>query len=564
MRMARSVDSGWGIGQAVGRESLPGGTWRKKPDFPGIHIAEKPRTYQFPGIGIAMKTLPLVSLFSLAAWFAPASCFATVVGTSIVEQPVNLGTKSDPTRIPLGGVGVISNHGYGIHRMIGEARACPDGAMRWEGGSELDQNLASVFGISVEAEDPTQISSFPVILRVKPWKPPGYSPYTKDQVLAATLWCLLRSAGGTPEQPLEIRVVAEGADDKPLEEKYSRKYVNRPGKDQKESPPVKVAGTVIEEDARGIAWVVFPDVARKEGFVSLTPGMIILEAGGDGDPGWHVLPVWGNEVDETDFLRLNGWSAAMCYSSYHSRGVREANSFLAGGGANGFEVARGEKSDAVALGFPSANQATLAANLLALVISAQPTEAWPLSVSIRLEESGLATYPAFRNAPDWKETHHNAHNITLECEFVWDAAAGKLTKGSVPLVTLDRNHWITLNPVAEPAADEASSLAATVRQRIKNGIHDGTLLAEKNMATDMLADSGLRRQIGLAGYYEALATFFDESKIAASPVENPVRPGNSEFDQLFRMGWTIGMNRGQAIAIEAGKEIEEAKLKKAE
>lgn len=158
-------------------------------------------------------------MVTLLGWIIPAPCFATAVGTSTIEQPVNLGTKSDPQRIPLGRVGVISNYGYGIHRMIGEARACPDGAMRWEGGSELDQNLASVFGISVEAEDPTQILAFPVTLRVKPWKPPGYSPYSKDQVLAATLWCLLRSTGGTPDTPLDVRVVAEGSDDKPLEAK---------------------------------------------------------------------------------------------------------------------------------------------------------------------------------------------------------------------------------------------------------------------------------------------------------------------------------------------------------
>ncbi len=459
-----------------------------------------------------MTTLPFLSFFSLAFSFAPALSLATVVGTSIVEQPVNLGTKSDPTRIPLGRVGVISNHGYGIHRIIGEGRACPDGAMRWEGGSELDQNLASVFGISVEAEDPTQISAFPVFLRVKAWKPPGYSPYTKEQALAATLWCLLRCASGTPEQPLDVRVVADGTEDKPLEEKYSGKYVTRPGEDQKEPPPVNVPGTIIEEDARGIAWVVFPDVMKKPGFEPLTPGMIVLKAVGDGDPGWHVLPVWGNEEGEYDHLRLNHWSADLCYASYRSRGVREANAFLDGGGVNGFEVRAREGSGRVLLSYPSADPATLAANILALVISEQPTEAYPLVVSIRLEETGLATYSAFRSAPGWIETWNDPHNITLECELAWDPVAGKLTKGSVPLVTLDRNHWISLNPAAEPKSDEAEKNVA-IPKLIKNG----SPLTENDISKYMPPASGLLQEIGIAAYYQALEAHSKGKSIPHKP-----------------------------------------------
>lgn len=408
-----------------------------------------------------MKTFPLVSLFSLAAWLAPASCFATVVGTSTVEQPVNLGPKSDPVRIPLGRVGVISNHNYGIHRMIGEARPCPDGAMRWAGGSELDQNLASVFGISVESEDPTQISAFPVTLRLKPWKPPGYSPYTKEQVLAATLWCLLRRTVGTPENPLDVRVLAEGADDKPLESKYSGKYVNHPDRDGEIIPPVAVPGTVLEMDARGIAWVVFPGITVKPTSAPPTPGMIILEAGGDGDPGWHVLPVWGNGDDPNEFLRLNSWSAAMCYSSYRSRGVREANSFLQEGGFANIEVNHTDTGDSVYFSYPSVPQATMAANILALVISAQPTAAAPLTISIRVEESGLAGFPAFRNSEGWKETpedRSHSRSIVLACEFVWDAAAGKLTKGSIPLVQLDQLGWIA--PIPEPEKPDGDATPA--------------------------------------------------------------------------------------------------------
>ncbi len=71
------------------------------------------------------------------------------------------------------------------------------------------------------------------------------------------------------------------------------------------------------------------------------------------------------------------------------------------------------------------------------MISAQPTEARPLTVTVPLAESGLADYPAFRSAPGWKEVRHGAHNITLEGEFVWNAAARKLTKGNLQLVELN-------------------------------------------------------------------------------------------------------------------------------
>ena len=234
---------------------------------------------------MSMSALRVFPIVALACSLTGSIGMATNVGLTTVEQPVNLGTGSDPTRIPLGMVGVISNYNYGIHRFIGEARVFPDGAMKWDGGTELDQNLASVFGISVNPEDSTNVPGMPVILNVKSWKTPAYSPYTKDQVLAATVWCVVRSAGGTPKRPLEIRVVAEGKEDKQLEAKYSGKYVSRPDSGGEEVPPVKVAGTMLEEDARGIAWVTFPGVARKDDFQPPKSGFAILEYEGDGSAG---------------------------------------------------------------------------------------------------------------------------------------------------------------------------------------------------------------------------------------------------------------------------------------
>ncbi len=245
-----------------------------------------------------MKNTVIVSTLTLAAWLGISPCHASSYGPALIEQPVNFGPKSDPQKIPLGDVAVVCNYDYGLHAHIGDSIPCPGGAMRWESGTELDQNLASVFGISVEAEDSTQIRAFPVTLRMNSWKPPGYSPYTKEQVLAATLWCLIRRAGGTPEQPLDVRVVAEGPEDKPLEAKYTGKYINQTEGADPHVPPVNVPGTVIETDSRGIAWVVFPNETRKAKSPPPTPTMKILPTGGESDPGWYLLPEWSNGNDE--------------------------------------------------------------------------------------------------------------------------------------------------------------------------------------------------------------------------------------------------------------------------
>ena len=73
---------------------------------------------------------------------------ATNAGLGTVDQPVNLGAQADPSRIPLGPVAVESNYNYGLGPAISAPRPSLHGAMEWEKGSILDQNLASVFGIT--------------------------------------------------------------------------------------------------------------------------------------------------------------------------------------------------------------------------------------------------------------------------------------------------------------------------------------------------------------------------------------------------------------------------------
>jgi hypothetical protein len=187
----------------------------------------------------------------------------------------------------------MSNYDYGVHYKIVESRPSSQGGMKWKNGSELDQNLAAVFGISMEIPDSSQILVAPVTLRLKAWNPPAYSPYTKEQVLAATIWCLIRSTGSNPERPLELVIVTQAAEDKLLEAKYSRKYISQPDEDKKIAATKNVGGTTIEEDARGIVWVVLPGTKADKSFKPLSPALIISENSGEGDAGWNIMPVWG-------------------------------------------------------------------------------------------------------------------------------------------------------------------------------------------------------------------------------------------------------------------------------
>lgn len=495
-------------------------------------------------------------MIGLATLLAPAVSHATNPGTSTILQPVNLGKNSDPSRIPLGAVGVYSNYGYGTHRVIGEGRAIPDGPMRWEEGSELDQNLASVFGISIEPEDSSIIAGPPVFVRLKAWKPPGYSPYSREQVLAATLWCLLRSAGGTPERPVDVRVVAEAEADKPLEAKFSAKYVTVPGEDRQPVPPIQVPGTRMEIDARGIPWVVFQDAESKP---AAAPGFVVFKHEGADEPAfaYYLLPVWGNGGPASNPLVLGHYAAPMHYTCYQSTGTRDANQLLAEGGAHEITVSTQDSGSTVTFHHPGCTPETLAANILALVLSAQPTEEKPLEVRLYLEQNGLVRYPAFRSAPGWTEDLTDSKNryASLSAKFVWDPVGKKLAKGSVPLVKFGKE-LDTIEILSKPDMDDVATdlVKSGILARIEKGIQEGTLTPEKQMGENQLAESGIRRKIGEAGFHAGLASVTaDEDQTEAEPPAT----GDADLDQYFRLGWNAGRSIGQRISQAVREEVEE-------
>lgn len=124
----------------------------------------------------------------LAVVLTTGTGHATQVGLSTIEQPVNLGAESDPARIPLGAVATESNYDYGLSEVITAPRPSLHGAMEWKSGIELNQNLASVFGIELDGLG-LGIQPNAAVIRLRNFAKPAYSPYTKDQVLAATIHC---------------------------------------------------------------------------------------------------------------------------------------------------------------------------------------------------------------------------------------------------------------------------------------------------------------------------------------------------------------------------------------
>lgn len=393
-----------------------------------------------------MNAKPFV--LSCAAALVTGSCPATNVGLGTVEQPVNLCADSDPSRIPLGKVATESNYHYGRGPVISAPRPSLHGAMEWKAGAELDQNLASVFGVEVSDHD---IPHSPATIHLKARPVPPYSPYTKDQVLAATIHCLLRSNRGTPKQPIQLNVTADSPDDQALAKKYSGRFINAP--DESNDPPVDptpVPGTRLETDARGITWVVFPEIKADPERSALLPVLIPFRLGGDfgpDEPLWQLLPVWtgtGHAWEQS--LEVLGRPYPLFYDCFNpSTGAGpEANALFAGdphGSVFHFDVKATDASVEALIRYPNTTTETLAASILALVVSTQPTIERPLTVTL---ETGIESPPEwflrFQTCPDWKSVDGSqkvAGTVTqsrsiLTCSFVWDSQTATLTRGGVP------------------------------------------------------------------------------------------------------------------------------------
>lgn len=494
---------------------------------------------------VAGLVLGVVSLVSSAT--------ATVVGLGAIEQPVNLGLRSDPASIPLGPVAYEANHGFGIHALISASRPCQHGAMEWPAGQELEQNLARAFGISVEPVDETSVPYAPVVLRVKAWPKPVYSPYSREQVLAATLQCLVRSSGGSPKVPLVIQVVTEDPADQTWAAKFAGRYITRPGDDGVPVEPTPVPGTKVETDGFGVARVVFPGVSGKPVLEPRAPVWIPFRLGGESGPDqptWELLPVWtGDTWDEP--LDAIGRPYRLFHDLFNPASwfAPQVNALFRRGQAKNWSVTRTAGSTTAHLSFDEVSDGDLAAFLHALVLSVRPTAEQPLEVTLRPYRGPVPYFSACLEAGGW-ETVKQGGDEALRGSFVLDAGTGKLLRGTIPRYHLDGYGSGSLRVVGPHEEDDTGKLSKELHGSYQWHFMDG-MRAQKfePTAEEIRMGLGEGRQDTMqskfwhAGYRDALLEFHDPAKLEKSDAVPPPA-ADDELSRYRQAGWTAGYRRG--------------------
>lgn len=485
---------------------------------------------------------------------------ATTVGLSTIEQPVNLCEQSDPSRIPLGAVATESNYHYGRGEVITAPRPDLHGGMRWKSGVELNQNLASVFGIELNNHD---LPHSPAIIRLRDFPKPVYSPYTKEQVLAATIHCMLRSNRGTPEQPIQLEITAESEKDKALAEKFAGKYINSPN--QPDDPPVEptpIPGTKLETDSRGITWVVLGEGKKEMPAPTLIPFRLGGEAGPD-SPTWELLPVWalGGNLG----FELIGRPYPLFYDCFNpGTGMGpETNAIFANkppGTIYQLKVSREEGATTAHFTYPQTTTENLAATVLALVASVQPTEACPLKVSLQTSLNHADSWmEAFRDCPGWELDNPNSSDrMVLTCEFVLDPETAGLKRGAVPLASLERLPGGKLYIQVPPMTQEERKLEAAYELRFDEKWKAGEFEPKEDHLKLPGAGFPLVREYWFAGYRDALSGYrvYQDSPAGNDP--DSERDDSSELGKARRDGWVAGIRDG---AMFAAKILEEERAK---
>lgn len=276
-----------------------------------------------------MKRLVRLAVFGI--WIAVATeSSATNPAMGLVTHPVNLGKHADPRMIPLSATAVWHNYGYGIHQVISRSRLFPAGGLATPGGVVHEMNLASVFDLQVLPEDETQVPLKPVVLKVGGREVPADSPYTRSQVIEATLWCLVFTAPGSEKEPLVI--IIDSPD--PEDQKYAGSYVWSP--DAGALLLGEIPGSMPVRDHRGVVSIEFnmpadpvdspADGPRPElAFVPLLSG-----GGAEGEDRIAMVPHWTGDGGEVAALELPWTAIPRSMNVFSAKRGENANPLHAG------------------------------------------------------------------------------------------------------------------------------------------------------------------------------------------------------------------------------------------
>jgi type II secretion system protein G len=426
-----------------------------------------------------------------------------------IEQPVNLGAFADPASIPLGPVAMESNHNYDIHAIISSPRPCLFGALEWKEGTALDQNLANVFGIVVDPQDSTQVPSKPVNLLVKAWPAPAYSPYTREQVMAATLHCLLRSTHATPKVPLQIEVITDNPADKSWADKFAGSYVRQAEPGEPPVEPTPVPGSRVETDRFGFARVVFPDVTKTAASPARPPVLIPFRPRGEDDterPIWFLMPVWAGDTYDKP-LDILGLPYTLYYDRFKpsESASPQVNSLFEGSSSLRWGIQDSPEGTTAGLSFYFIDPENLAAFLHAVVLSVQPVAAKPLTITLT---SLNATPPAYfqdcLDAGGWT-LGERGDSPAVTGTFALSPGTNTLVKGSIPGVAVVRE------------GKEPIRLTAQTKEELKAA---EDLRAKREQVTDDAEALGA----ALESYRVACGNYPTEEQGLVALVERPTTP----------------------------------------
>lgn len=385
-----------------------------------------------------MKT-PILSGLILGVFLPWAA--ATMVSTGEMHYPVNMGPASDPARIPVGSIPCESNHGYGVLELISTPFPSVPGGWHWAGGIELNGNLPSAFGISVLPKDTTMPLHAPVVLHVRKQAPPGYSPYSKEQVVLATMRCLLDAVRATPKAPLILEVVTDDPADEALR-KLSGEYLTRPsGDDAFEETPLP--GCTAEVDRNGIRSIVFGAAAKDpHNQVVPNPAWMPFPIEGDCDPGYLLLPIWSGNGWTGDRLHLLGKPWPVVQDRFNqASGNPDGNLLTRQDLIRSFRTNRGEDKVSLEVSMNPTKDRPLndamAVLCWAAVLSEHPTGDRPLEVTLRMSGEPDPRFRTWTENHGWKQIEIGGDGA-IRTSFVWDQEKGSLTTGTIPKYRVDR------------------------------------------------------------------------------------------------------------------------------
>jgi hypothetical protein len=383
-----------------------------------------------------------IVLLLVPALIIPATSLATNVGTGLISQPTYLGGASQPDRIPLAPVIYNANYGYGSHTAIFQSRPCYHGHNSDQGVIGYEQNLAVLFGISADFSDTTQLQGSTLTFHLAKCSPPSNAPYTQEQVLAASLQCVLNHCGELRENaPLNVVIQSNDLPKPAWAAIYTKAYYSEEGSDKNTPKPIVLPGLKLEETPLGVSYIVFETVPSNPKITRREPVFVPFLPEGECDPEFvSLIPVWHGDVWREPLNVLTRpylpyyekWSSGSSGRTTESVAIPHMTPPNPIYWYAGMDVNRSDKGVEIKVSDSSLTPSEMAALIFACVVSERPNLERPMTVAIPPTALSRGYRDLLKADPSWENG--------ISCEFAIDPVGLKLLKGSVPGYELKMNY----------------------------------------------------------------------------------------------------------------------------